>query len=244
MENQREKNMPKKNSLGFTKDHLTLLLTYCIAARETPRMPYNEFHRKYSYYSRKKSTAELITKGYERKAIAGPVLYANTGIDVTILKNVDNPREMLKECDKDPKTKYALALRGELSFIQFRQGPSTLSYYQNVIPGSYSGFTDCVTNLTFEEKGILPEDPYPHGWSDEHWALYEILRFPKRKPFRDAGKELGLTWETVRKYYTEVLEQCKVLTSFFPLGSEGYSYQVVTFKTKYEVGVLKALKRL
>ena len=236
--------MPKKNSLGFTKGHLKLLLNYCIATRKKPRMPHNEFHRKYSYYFRKKSTAELINKGYERKAIADPMLYANIGFDVTILNNVDNLGELLKECEEDPKTKFALALRGELSFIRFRRGPSTLSFYQNIIPNFYSDSDNCIENLNIEEKGKLPRDPYPHGWSEEHWAIYEVLRFPRRKTFREVGKELELHWETVKKYYTEVLGQCKVLTSFFPLGNEGYSYQVVTFKTKYEVGVLRALKKL
>jgi hypothetical protein len=57
-------------------------------------------------------------------------------------------------------------------------------------------------------------------------------------------KETGLAWKTVKKYYMEIIEQCKVLSCFFPLGKEGYSLQLVTFKTDYEKGVVKALVKL
>jgi hypothetical protein len=235
----------KKNIAGFTQKQLELLLKYCIATRNSPKISCNEFHRQYSHYSRKQSTLDLLIKAYDREVIAGPLIYANVGIEVEILDDVENHRKLLEESDNDPNIRLAYALCGgvQKSFIRFKRGASTLSFYENVIPSFYSD-NNSIKEILFEEKGKLPRDPYPHGWTEKHWALYENFRFPRRKTFRDLGKELDLAWDTANKYYKEILGQCKVCTSFFPIGRTNYSFQIVIFETEYEVGVLKALKRL
>lgn len=172
-----------------------------------------------------------------------PVIYTNRGIEVEIFEDVDNSKELLKECEENPKIKYALALRGEISFIRFKRGASMLSFYQNIIPNYYQESANQIKKLTVTEKGKLPRDNYLHGWSENHWKIYEAFRFPRRRTFQDIGIELGLNRATVKKYYEEVLEQSKIFTSFFPRGVSKYSYQVVLFGTNYEIGILKALKK-
>ncbi len=239
--------MPKKekNIAGFSKKHLQLLLHYCIATRKDPRMYFNLFHRKYSSYSRVQSTIDLIRRAEKQEVIAEPMIYANVGIEVEILKDINDPRRLLEECENNPNIRlaYSLCEGNRRIFIIFKRGASLLSFYQNVIPSFY--FEDSsIEGVVFREKGELPRDPYPHGWTRNHWAIYESLRFPRRETFRNVGRKVGLAWESVRKYYREVLNQCKVFTSFFPIGRNGYSFQVVLFKTEYELGVLKALKKL
>ncbi|MGD2251118.1 MAG: hypothetical protein PVF58_22195 [Candidatus Methanofastidiosia archaeon] len=50
--------------------------------------------------------------------------------------------------------------------------------------------------------------------------------------------------KTVSRRYKKILPQCKVLVSFFPLGFENYSPQFVIFKTEYEMGLKKGLRKL
>jgi hypothetical protein len=236
--------MPKKNSLGFMENQLKILLNYCKAVRNTPRLSYNKFHRQYSPYSRIQSTIELVNKAYRRGAISGPFLYANAGIEVHLMDDVDNPRELLEECKNDEKTTIAIALRGEWSFIRFQYGASMLQYADSIIPNCVSN--NDIGNLTIDEqgKGRLPLDPYPHGWSEDHWNVYGSMGSPRDTTYRKVGQRVGLHWKTVRKYYEEILEQCKVLTCFFPLGIEGHSPHIITFKTDYELGLIKGLRKL
>jgi hypothetical protein len=237
--------MPKKNSLGFMENQLKILLNYCKAVRNTPRLSYNKFHRQYSPYSRIQSTVELANKAYRRGAISGPFLYANVGIEVHLMDDVDNPRELLEECKNDEKTTMAIALRGEWSFIQFQYGASMLQYMDQIVPNYYSPrLNGSIEDLNPKEKGRLPTDLYPHGWLEEHWKIYDLMSAPRKVSFRATGDCIGLHWKTTKLRYQEVLDQCKVLTAFFPLGSEGYSYHVVTFKTEYELGFLRTLAKL
>lgn len=101
-----------------------------------------------------------------------------------------------------------------------------------------------IENIHFEEKGVLPRDKYPHGWNENDWMVYNAMREPRKKTYRELEKELGLSMFTIRKSYLEILKQCKTLVCFFPYSFEGYQYVLLTFKTKYEIGVEKALSRL
>ena len=210
-----------------------------------PRVRHLEFHKKYHPYHRIQSTIDLINAAYTHEIITNPLLYANVGIEVELIEKMDDPLGYLKKCRKDKKTNLAYALHGGWSFIHFKYGASMLEFADSVLPCSYPNSGKYIENIEIEEKkGKLPQDPYPHGWSDEHWDIYRVLGLPRSLSFRDVGKKVGLSWETVKKYYYEVLEQCKVLSCFFPLGKEGYSHQIVTFETEYEISVLEALKKL
>ena len=236
--------MPKKNKLGFTERQLKVLLNYCNAVRKEPRIPYQKIHKYYSSYRRRKSTIDLIQKAYAREVVTGPVLYANIGIEVSFMDDVDNPMELLQKCEKDNETTLAYALDGHWSFIQFKRGASTLQYTDSIIPRSYPDSNCHIEDIMFDEKGQLPTDLYPHGWSDGHWEIFRSMRTPRNVTLKEIVKKTGFAWETVKKYYNEVVRQCKIQCCFFPLGKEGYSHQVVTFETDYEIGLLEALKKL
>lgn len=234
----------KRNRLGFTERQLKILLNYCKATRGDPRITYQQVHKYYSSYARRQTTINLIHKGYKKEVITGPVLYANTGIEVSFLKDVDDPINLLNKCEKDNKTTLAFALDGHWSFIWFKHGANTLQYADAILPHSYSNNRYQIEDITFNEKGLLPEDMYPHRWSKCHWKIYQMMASPRDVMFKDVVKNIDLSWKTMKKYYLEVLKQCKIQNCFFPLGKEGYSHQLVTFKTDYEIGVLNALKKL
>lgn len=230
---------------GFKEKHLKILLNFCKMTKRDPRIEYTTFHKKYHPYTRKQSTADLINAAYKHRVITGPVLYANIGIDVKLINDLDDPLGYLNECKKDIKTTLAYALQGDWSFIQFRYGASTLKYADLILPHSYPNFCTHIEEVEIkEQKGKIPQDPYPHGWSDEHWSVYRTLRKPRSVSLRDVSEKIGVSWKSVRKYYLEVLDQCKVHSGFFPLKKDGYSHHLMTFKTEYEVSILRALENL
>ncbi len=232
-------------SKGFKEKHLKTLLNYCKMTKINPRIEYSKFHRKYKPYSREQSTIDLINAAYNQGVITGPVLYANVGIEVELLGYVDDPLEYLKICKEDKKTTLAYALHGDWSFIRFKYGASMLDFADSVLPNAYPNSGKYIEHIEIEEKkGTLPQDPYPHGWSDEHWNIYKSLRMPRSKTFREAGEQVGISWDSAKKYFYEVLKQCKIHSCFFPLGKEGYGHQIVTFKTEYEMSILRALENL
>ena len=228
----------------FSVKHFQLLLTWCKILKIDPRISYSKFHKDYSFYSRRQDTVKLINKGYRHAIITMPKLYANTGFEVEFFDDMNNPMKFLEKCQTDGETTLAFALRGDWNFIRFKPGASMVSFYDSVLPSFFSSNNSLIENLSFEEKGKLPVDPYPHGWFDEHWEIYNLLRKPRNEKMGDVVKMSGFSWDKVLKCFNEVYPQCKVLSSFFPLGREGYSLQLLTFKTEYEIGVLKALKKL
>ena len=229
---------------GFKENHLKILLNYCKTTRIDPRVKYTQFHREYHPYSRIQSTSDLINAGYRHEVITEPILYANVGIEVNLIEDIDDPLEYLKECEKDENTTLAYALHGDWSFIHFKYGATMLKFADSTLPHSYTPSSYIEYIKIPEQKGNLPEDPYPHGWLDEHWDIYRVLKKPRSLSFRDAGREVDLSWDSVKKYFYEVLEQSKVLSCFFPRGKNGYSKQIVTFETDYEMGILNALKNV
>lgn len=240
---ERKENL-KKNDAGFTRDQLRILLTFCKVVRENPKMPFSFLHKKYSPYSRQKSTIDLINRAYTRGVITGPILFSNIGIEVSLLNKVGNPKELFEKCKEDSKTTLALILHGYWNIFRCRYGASTLQYHDTLLPNNLQNSDERIKNLSIDEKGKLPTDPYPKGWSDIHWRIYYSMKHPRKKTYREVGKEMQLSWVTVRKYFLEVLTQCKVITNFFPLGIEAYSPLFVTFKTDYEVGIIRALRNL
>ncbi|MGD2251109.1 MAG: hypothetical protein PVF58_22150 [Candidatus Methanofastidiosia archaeon] len=233
----------KKNKMGFTEKQLKILLNYCKAALREPRITYRAVHKRLTKYVRLDSTIALLKKAYEREVITGPFLYANTGVEVSFMNDIDDPLGYLRECKKDPKIIQAYALHGDWKFIQFKKGANTLQYVDSVLPHKVSNGYH-IEDLTFEEKGKLPTDPYPHGWSDKHWKLFEVMSSPRKVKLIDIVKKTGIAYETIVKYFDDILKQSKIHACFFPLSKMGYSHQVVTFKTDYEIGVLNALKEL
>ena len=234
----------KKNPAGFSERQLRLLLNYCNAVRQKPKMPISEIHKKYSSYSRTKSVTDILNKAYKEKVVTGPFLFANSGIEVSLVNDIDNPREFFEKCKKDERTTLAVVSHGNWPIFLCRSGANTLQHHDSILPNNGRISDKQVEKIFFEEKGELPLDPYPHGWLDWHWKTYYCMKSPRQITFREAGEKMGLSWVRVREYFLEVLEQCKVITTFFPLGAEAYSPLLVTFKTGYETGLVKGLKTL
>ena len=158
---------------------------------------------------------------------------------------MDDPIGHLIKCTKDPEITLAYALQGDWSFIQFRYGASTLKYADLILPHSYPSSSKYIEDIEIrDQKGKIPNDPFPHGWLDEHWDVYHILRKPRLLSFRNVSERIGMSWKSVKKCYFEVLDQCKVHLGFFPFGKDGYSHHIMTFETKYESSIIKALENL
>jgi hypothetical protein len=236
----------KKNAAGFMEKHLQLLLNFCFEVRKNPKLTFADFHRAYSKYSRAALTSGLIEKAYERRVIAGPFLFVNSGIEVQLLHDVDNPLKFFEKCKKDERTNLAVISRGYWPILWCKKGANTLQYHDSILPFRNNGpISDRnVDKIFFEEKGTLPVDKYPHAWFEEQWNTYYRLKHPREVTFREAAKDLGVTWVMGRKYFLNILKQCKVMTNFFPLGAEAYSPILVTFKTDYETGIVKGLRTL
>lgn len=235
----------KKNAAGFFDYQLKLLLNYCYAVRQDPKIPISEIHKNYSPYERTISTTNTIRKAIDGNVIAGPFLFANTGIEILLSQDIDNPRKFYEECKKDKNVNLAVLSHGHWPIFICKQGANTLQYHSSILPSNGFNFDKKRDeNIFFEEKGILPVDQYPHKWFENHWKTYHCLKSPRKKSFREAGKELGFSWETAREYFIDVLKQCKIVTTFYPLGLESYSPLLLTFKTDYETGIVKGLKTL
>lgn len=234
----------KRNSAGFTEQQLRLLLDYCYATRQKPKLSIAKIHKDYSFYSRRKSTTDTINKAYMRKVITGPELFVNSGIEVSLIHDVDNPREFFENCKKDKRTSLAIVSHGYWPIFWCKRGANTLNYHDSILPNNGRVSDRKIEKIFCEEKGMLPIDLYPHGWFEQQWNTYYCMKYPRNKTFREAGKELGINWVSAREYFLEILEQCKILTNFFPLGTEAYSPLLVTLKTDYETGIVKGLKTL
>ena len=234
----------KKNLAGFTDLQLSLLLRYCYFIKKNPKMYFSEIHRNLSSYSRTSTTVNSIKNALLARVIWGPYLFTNGGVEASLFHNIDNPRKFYEECLKDKSTNLVVLSHGHWPIFLCKQGANTLQFHDSILPNNGHFLSNSIENIFFEEKGILPNDVYPHKWFEKHWDVYHCLKYPRDKTFREAGKELGIDWVSTRKYFLEVLEQSKVMMNFFPLGIESYSPLLVTLKTEYEIGFLKGLKAL
>ena len=54
---------------------------------------------------------------------------------------------------------------------------------------------------------------------------------------------ISVSWMTIRRRFQEI-KDCKVLIAFFPREYKGHSRLLATFKTDYEIGLEKALKKV
>ncbi len=219
----------------------TTLYAYVSSCVENPRISMREFHKKYSHYKNRAATTQLIESAIQMEIIQGPFLFCNRGFTVDIFKDDRCQADLLDEAEDDPKTTYAMALSGDYSFLRIFRGASTLKYTETIFPSYPAKKT--IEEISFDQAGCLPEDLYPHCWDERDWTVYERMRIPQIS-FREAAKGTGMTWRTFRSTYQKILRDCKILMSFLPLGSSGYQHQLVTFKTKYEIGVREALKSL
>ena len=234
--------MPKKNVVGFTDKQLKLILNYCRATLDNPKIPYNKFHSKYSFYTRKQSTADLINKAYEKTVITGPFLYCSSNLEVVLSDDIKSPLKHWREHKDNPDIPFSMALQGDWDYIAFKRGANTLDYTGTPIP-SYPARCK-LDDIYFEEEGELERDNYPHGWDEIDWNVYETMRKAREESYQTIGEKLGISIFAVRERYLKILNQVKTLICFFPIGFHNFQYSIVTFSTKYEVGLRKALKKV
>lgn len=157
---------------------------------------------------------------------------------------MDNPRKFFEECRKDKKTTFGILSHGHWPILVCKRGANTLQFHDSILPNRGIISDEKIKDIFFEEKGILPNDLYPHKWFEEHWKTYHCMESPRNTKFSEAGKILGVSRVRAREYFLDVLKQCKIIMNFFPLGSDAYSPLLVTFKTDYETGIVKGLKKL
>jgi hypothetical protein len=148
----------------------------------------------------------------------------------------------MKKKRRDPDTYFAIALYGDIEFICFHKGATILQHAAAVVPDSIQ--QGRLKDLYFDEAGELQQDPYPHKWDALDWKIYELMSKPRSVTFRQLGKKLDISWVAVKNRYNNLVKQCKLLSCFWPLGYDGYLQLAVSFKTKYEIGLVKALKKL
>lgn len=176
------------------KSELCIIFAY-VKSLISPRISKKSFHEKYSPYATLNASTRLLEDAFQKEISTGPYLYCNRGIFVELTKDC-NGFELYEKRIRDPKVTYAMALMGEHSLLVFSRGASTLDHATCTKPslGTYTSFED----IQFDERGIgeLPPDPYPVGWGEMEWAVYDLRKNP-RIPYLKVAPELEVSWDTV-----------------------------------------------
>ena len=221
---------------------LETLYAFVIVYIENKRISVRELHRKYSHYKNQRSTSSLIKESHEKEIICGPKIWVNSGFDVTLIKNrVDDPLELFENKMKENKMTYIMALEGAHSFLFIKKGASILKYAEAIKP-TFPAIKQ-IEDITLDKIGRLEPDPYPHGWDELDWEVYNHMRDPLIS-FWKVGENLGVSWHTVKNRFEKIVKDCKTWIAFFPRGYHNYSQALLTFKTEYEVGLREELKKL
>lgn len=235
----------EKNKLRYTEKQLSIVLSFCKAIEKDPRISYSEFHRKTGDYSRKQSTIDLLNKAYQQNVIVGPYIYCNRNLEVNLQKNDRNPFKLLEEAKKNKEITFALALGGDWSFLSLKRtngSKNILNHVSTIIPNHNAKCK--IKDLYFEEEGKLDNDPCPQGWDELDWKVYGEMGAPRKVSITEVANKLNFSWKYIKKRFNKIMCQCKNLCYYLPLGYLGYHYIFLTFKTKYEVGLKKSLKKL
>jgi hypothetical protein len=213
---------------------------------KNPRLSFTEFLSLQNTYESDNAIRWLIYDALEMEIISRPEIFCNSGLSVELLKPCENQLELLKECRKDPITTYAIALCGDWDFVRVRKGASDIKFADRVIPTYPSNAVP--HEISFDEKGELPHDPYPHGWDEIDWEVYYVMKDPSIS-FTEAIKKSkmegsGLDRKTIKRHFAKILNDCKLQMNFFPRGYSGYEKIFLTFRTEYEIGLYESLKKL
>lgn len=225
----------------FNSAQLESLHSFMVAYAENPRVSVRNLHRDYSHYKNREATRRLISDARKEQVIIGPHIWCNTGVDVEVYHDVDDPLLFLDHKKEDPQVTYIMALIGDPSVIVFKIGASVLSYGESIIPTYPS--QKSIESIRLTEKGKLPVDQYPHRWDDLDWQVYHEMRDPSVS-FVKSGKKLGVSWHTVKNRFEDIVKDCKSWVTFLPRGYNSYQQSVLLFKTKYEVGLREELQKI
>lgn len=226
----------------FTPTHLKIIYDFGKELLTSPRVPVATFHRKYKPYKRRKTTLDLIRDAFKDIILLGPFLFCNSNLELSLLKEDEIPFDLYEEKMSDTKTTTVTVMSGDWSLLWIYRGASTLKY-ANIVYPTYPGTLD-LENLTFDEKGKIENDPYPHRWDDLDWDIYNEMRKVRDVSLVEVGRKLDYSWKTIGKRLRILSEQCKIFLSFFPFGYSMYNDFLLTFETDYEVGLENALQRI
>jgi len=222
-------------------DQLKTLFSFVVAYSHNPRISTRSLHENYSHYVNRESTIKLLNFAKTNEIIIGPRIWCNSGCDIEIYENIDDPLLLLNELEKRPEVTYVTALIGYPSVICFKNGASILKYAEPIIP-SYLARKN-ISEISLDIEGELPSDEYPHGWDEVDWDVYRNMRNPSLS-FVKIGKKLGLPWYVVKAHFEKIIQDCKVWICLYPRGYGSYQQSYVFLKTKYELGLREELKKL
>jgi hypothetical protein len=226
--------------------NLEIVYLYFLEKSKDPRLTITKFLSLQNAYESDNALCWLISDALKMGIISPPEIFCNTGLSVEFLKPCGNQLELLKECKKDPKTTYAIALRGDWDFVRVRKGASDIKFADRVIPTYPSNVTP--HEISIDEKGTLQNDPYPHGWDEIDWEVYYLMKDPSISYTRAIRKSRmegsGLSRQTIKRHFEKILKDCKLRMNFFPRGYKGYEQVFLTFRTEYEIGLYESLKKL
>ena len=134
-----------------------------------------------------------------------------------------------------------MLLGGAHTLLIFRRGANMLTHAEAVKPS----FPKKKEFFEINPVGIgeLPNDPYPKGWDELDWKIYEYMKY-LRFSYVQVGRKLDVSWQTVKNHFKKILPECKTWNSFFPRGLMNYYHVFLTFTTDYEIGLIEELKQL
>ncbi|MBU7011607.1 MAG: hypothetical protein HXS46_13030 [Theionarchaea archaeon] len=206
------------------------------------RLSHSKIHREYSDYSTKRATSNLLNDMRASKTIVGPRIWCNSGYEVKLVKETnEDPLILYEKLVQDPKVSYVMALEGYHNFLVFKNGATILKFAKAIVPSYPSKKT--LYDIDPTEKGKLPIDHYPEKWDEYDWRVYELMRDPNVKYWK-VGQKIGMSWQTAKRRFWRIMKQCKVFVGFYPLGFDSYSQAIITFKTEYEIGIMKELEKI
>lgn len=215
---------------------------FFLAYIDDPRISKMELHRGFSSYKTKDATYGLLETARKEQILVGPKIWCNSGFDVELIEKTEkDPLDLYDEFTQDPSVTYIMALEGAFSFLLFRKGASRMKFAEAVKP-SYPAKSN-IEEIRLEKSGELPQDPYPHGWNEKDWSVYDHMRDPT-VAYWQVGQALEDSWQTIKRHYKKIEKDCKVWMAFYPHGYRYYSQALLTFKTEYEIGLKEELSML
>ena len=223
---------------------LKTVYTFLAAYNKNPRIGIKQLYKD-SPYRTITSTKNLLNEALYTQVLIAPRIFLNAHLDVELFKREETDLkeiiDLFDETISNPKVTYSILLAGAHSLLVFKKGATTLSYAEAVTP-SYPGRI-LISEINPRECGRLPSDPYPQGWKDLDWELYNHMKIPTIS-YREMGRRLNISWQTVKVHFEKIVKDCKTWHSFFPKGLTNYYHAFLTFQTDYEIGMRKELMKL
>jgi len=221
------------------KSAYALIMAYL----ENVRLKKKTIRKEISPYSTNEATINFLRRIKNMQILYGPELWINSGFVVELIKNGRKSSLTLFEKYKnDAQVSYVIACMGVYSLLAFRHGASILKNAICVIP-TFPKEID-ISDIELSEKGEIERDKYPKNWNELDWSVFHAMKKNPNRSFGKVGGELGISWVTVRTHFRKILNDCKVLVSFYPKGYNYYQKALLKFNTKYERNLWEELKRI